>query len=391
MYCHDPIQCIVPPHILREIAEKGTTRQQEWAKRTLLSSEQFRGQRLAMAETTKLVARVSATTKERVVYDAKSGTTLPGERARGEGDPATDDPAVNEAYEGSGDTYDMYQQVYGRHSLDDENMQLASTVHYRQGYDNAFWNGEQMVYGDGDEDLPENERLFNRFTKSLDVIGHELTHGIIQFAAGLVYRDQPGALNEHFADVFGSLVKQWKRNETAEEADWLIGAELLTEHVNGDALRSMKAPGKAYHDPVLGDDPQPAHMDNFQDVDYDHGGVHINSGIPNHAFYVVALTIGGPVWERAGKIWYRTLMDRRLTARSSFQVAADLTHVIAGEEFGSGSREQQAVRAGWSTVGIQMTGKDTEGEPRKDEEKEKDKGPGKKGCLVALATLGMVR
>lgn len=391
MYSRDPIQCIVPPHILRKIAEKGTTRQQEWAKRTLLSSEQFRGQRLAMAETTKLVARVSATAKERVVYDVKSGTMLPGGRVRGEGDPATDDPAVNEAYEGSGDTYDMYQQVYGRHSLDDENMRLASTVHYRQGYDNAFWNGEQMVYGDGDEDLPANERLFNRFTKSLDVIGHELTHGVIQFAAGLVYRDQPGALNEHFADVFGSLVKQWKRNETVEEADWLIGAELLTEHVDGDALRSMKAPGEAYHDPVLGDDPQPAHMDDFQDVDYDHGGVHINSGIPNHAFYVVALTIGGPAWERAGKIWYRTLMDSRLTARPSFQVAADLTHVIAGEEFGSGSREQQAVRAGWSAVGIQMTGTDTEGEPRKDEEEEKDKGPGQRGCLVALATLGMVR
>ena len=132
-------------------------------------------------------------------------------------------------------------------------------------------------------------------------------------------------------------------------------------------------------------------MDNFQDVDYDYGGVHINSGIPNHAFYVVALTIGGSAWERAGKIWYRTLMDGRLTARPSFQVAADLTHVIAGEEFGSGSREQQAVRTGWSAVGIQMTGADAEGEPRKDEEEDKDKGPGKKGCLVALATLGMIR
>ncbi len=389
MDAHNPIQCIVPPHLLREVAARGSPRQQEWARGTLRSSEQFRGQRLAMAETANLATTVSATAKERVVYDAQNGTTLPGTTARSEGDPATNNAAVDEAYDGSGDTYDMYQQVYGRRSLDDDNMRLESTVHYGQGYDNAFWNGEQMVYGDGDEDLSEDERLFHRFTRSLDVIGHELTHGVVQFTAGLVYRDQPGALNEHFADVFGALVKQWKLNQTADVADWLIGAELLTDNVNGDALRSMKAPGTAYNDPVFGVDPQPAHMNDYKDVDYDNGGVHINSGIPNHAFYVTAREIGGAAWERAGRIWYLTLTNSGLTTRPSFQDAADLTYSIAATEYGKGSSEHQAVRTGWSAVGIQVNDTDTGDKPPEKDDK-KDQEPGKKGCLVVLATLGMV-
>jgi Zn-dependent metalloprotease len=106
-----------------------------------------------------------------------------------------------------------------------------------------------MVYGDGDEDLPPEERLFNRFTIALDIIGHELTHGVTQFEANLVYQGQSGALNESFSDVFGSLVKQRLRNQTADQADWVIGEGLFTEHVNGVGIRSMAAPGTAYDDP----------------------------------------------------------------------------------------------------------------------------------------------
>ena len=390
----NPIHCIVPPHVLREIVVKGTSQQQAWAKQTLLSSEQFRGQRLVMAETEQLLTTASATakTKQRIVYDAGNGTTLPGTSARTEGAPATGNPAVDEAYDGSGDTYDLYDQVYGRRSLDGKDMRLESTVHYGNGYDNAFWNGDRMVYGDGDEDLPPDERLFNRFTKSLDVIGHELTHGVIQFTAGLVYRDQPGALNEHFADVFGSLVKQRKLNQTADTADWLVGGELLTDNVNGDGLRSMKSPGDAYHDPILGDDPQPAHMNDFKDIDFDNGGVHINSGIPNHAFYVTAQEIGGQAWERAGRIWYFALTSGDLGTRASFQDAADLTYSVAETEFGKGSREHQAVRTGWSAVGIQAKEPDRGDEPRRPEDEEtEDSGSGKSGCLTSLITLGLVR
>jgi Zn-dependent metalloprotease len=234
-------------------------------------------------------------------------------------------------------------------------MRLDSTVHYQTGYDNAFWNGEQMVYGDGDEDQPESDRLFNRFTIAIDVIGHELTHGVTQFEAKLTYSLQPGALNESMSDVFGSLVKQYSLNQTATQADWIIGAGLLTSNVNGVGIRSMKAPGTAYDDPVLGKDPQPAHMRDYVTTISDNGGVHINSGIPNHAFYVTAVELGGFAWEKAGQIWYVALRDK-LAANSNFQACANLTYQTAGELFGAGSIEQQAVQKGWAEVGLMADG-----------------------------------
>lgn len=240
---------------------------------------------------------------------------------------------------------------YPRNSIDGNGMRLDSTVHYKVGYDNAFWNGRQMVYGDGDEDLPKSQRLFNRFTIALDIIAHELTYGVTQFEAGLVYRDQSGALNRSFSDVFGSLVKQKLRNQTPGEADWIIGEGLFTRNVNGVGIRSMKAPGTAYNDPVIGSDPQPAHMSDYKDVDYDNGGVHINSGIPNHAFYATAMEMGGFAWEKAGQIWYVTLRDR-LSSTSVFTEAAQQTYLVAGSLYGNGSLEQQAVKNGWSAVGI---------------------------------------
>ena len=350
-----PITCITPPHMLETIAEQGTTRQREWALRTLATTEQFRGQRLMLAQVAALVAPARLAERERITYDAEHGSNLPGRQVRGEGDPSTGDPAVDEAHDGAGATYDLYKDIYQRDSIDGQGMRLESTVHYRTGYDNAFWNGYQMVYGDGDEDLPEAERLFNRFTIALDIIGHELTHGVTQYEARLVYWDQHGALNESFSDVFGSLVKQRVLGQTAGEADWLIGEGLFTLNVNGQGIRSMKAPGTAYDDPVLGKDPQPPHMDDYVNTDKDNGGVHINSSIPNHAFYVTAVELGGNAWEKAGQIWYKTLADK-LQLRSNFQDAANLTFQTAGELFGNESLEQQAVRKGWAAVGIDIIG-----------------------------------
>src|SRR5262249_13419300 len=206
--------------------------------------------------------------------------------------------------------------------------------------DNAFWNGMQMVYGDGDG------VLFQRFTKSLDVVGHELTHGVTQYEAGLSYSGQSGALNESFSDVFGSLVKQWKMKQTAAQADWLIGAGLLARGVKGKALRSMAAPGTAYDDPNLGKDPQPANMKDYYKGSDDNGGVHINSGIPNHAFYLVATTLGGNAWNRAGKIWYDTLINQ-LRPNSSFTDAANATIASASKLFGARGDEISAVKSAW--------------------------------------------
>jgi hypothetical protein len=205
-----------------------------------------------------------------------------------------------------------------------------------------------MVFGDGDG------QYFNRFTIAIDIIGHELAHGVTEHTANLVYQDQPGALNESMSDVFGSLVKQYARSprQTADQADWLIGAGLFTGQVNGVALRSMKAPGTAFDDPILGKDPQPAHMDDFYNGPGDNGGVHINSGIPNRAFDLLAL--GGYAWEKAGRIWYATLCDSRLSSTASFQEFADLTADNAGKLFGA--TERQAVVDAWQQVGISVQG-----------------------------------
>ena len=153
------------------------------------------------------------------------------------------------------------------------------------------------------------------------------------------------------------MVKQRLRNQPATQADWIIGEGLFTPNVNGVGIRSMKAPGTAYNDPVLGQDPQPAHMSDYKNVDYDNGGVHINSGIPNHAFYATAMELGGFAWEKAGYIWYVTLRDR-LSSTSVFAEAAQQTYQVAASLYGSGSLEQQAVRAGWSAVGISIDGGD---------------------------------
>jgi Zn-dependent metalloprotease len=347
--------CALPPYVLHEIARNGSSAQRDMAIRTLIISERIRGQRRAFRELKGYLVMAAAGGKQRTVYDAKQGSQLPGVKVRGEGDPPSSDAAVNEAFDGSGFTYDLYFNVYGRNSIDNNGLPLNSTVHYQKGYDNAFWDGQQMVYGDGDEDLPVNERLFNRFTACLDVIAHELTHGVTQNEANLAYFTQSGALNESFSDVFGALVKQQQRGQTAAEADWIIGEGLFTSNVNGVGIRSMKAPGTAYDDPVLGKDPQPGHMKDYVNTIEDNGGVHINSGIPNRAFYVTAVEIGGFAWEKAGRIWYKTLTDK-LQSTSNFQNAADLTFEAAGELFGVNSLEQAAVKKGWSEVGITIGG-----------------------------------
>ena len=333
---------ILPPHVLISICENGTAEERRQALRTLVLSERLRARREVLAL---LPALTPTGEKRRTVYDAGHRTALPGRLVRAEGDPPSSDAAVNEAYDGAGATYDFYDKVYGRNSIDGRGMRLESSVHYGSGYDNAFWNGAQMVYGDGDG------KLFTRFTKSLDVIGHELTHGVTAHEANLDYHDQPGALNESISDVFGSLVKQWFLNEKAEEADWLIGEGLFTAKVHGVALRSMKAPGTAYDDPVLGKDPQPANMKDYVSGPEDDGGVHINSGIPNHAFYLAAVAIGGFAWEKAGRIWYAALTER-LRRNSDFATAAKQTASAAIDLFGKGSAEENAVSEAWRAVGV---------------------------------------
>lgn len=283
--------------------------------------------------------------KRRTVYDARHGYDLPGRLVRSEGNPRSKDPAVNEAYDGCGATYDFFSKVFDRNSIDGRGLRLESTVHYGRDYDNAFWDGRQIVFGDGDGEV------FGRFTRALDVIGHELAHGVVQFEAGLKYQGQPGALSESFGDVFGTLVKQRKKRQSATEADWLIGGELFMPGIKAAGIRSMKAPGTAYDDPLLGKDPQPGHMRDYVRTSEDNGGVHLNSGIPNRAFYEAAIRLGGRAWEKAGRVWYTTLVNK-VRQGSTFRDAMDMTVQTAGELFGSDSEEQKAVREAWAEVGL---------------------------------------
>lgn len=290
-----------------------------------------------------LVAQLSDA-PDRTVHDAEHTERLPGVVVRREDDAPVADTAVNEAFDGLGATFELFLGAFGRNSIDGAGSPLLATVHYGVDYDNAFWDGERMVFGDGDGEV------FLGFTGSLSVIGHELAHGVIQTASGLEYQGQSGALNESLADVFGALTEQYQQGQTADEASWLIGAGIFTPAVQGRALRSMAEPGTAYDDDELGIDPQPAHMRDYVDTVEDNGGVHINSGIPNRAFVLVARALGGPAWERAGRIWYRALTG--LPADADFAGFARATAAAASAQYGEGSAEVLAVQDAWRTVGV---------------------------------------
>jgi len=340
---------IVPPHIFAHMATLSDARFPGLAERgreSLVFCSELRTERLSLRGVTPLTTSTGEG-RRRTIYDAEHGIILPGREVRHENDGPTADIAVNEAFDALGSTYDYYWEVHHRDSIDARGLPLDATVHYRRAFNNAFWNGRQMVFGDGDGEI------FNRFTQSLDVIGHELTHGVTQYEAGLDYQGQSGALNEHMSDVFGSLVKQHTLRQTAKRADWLIGEGLWAKGIHGKALRSMKAPGTAYDDPRIGVDPQPAHMDGYVDTDDDNGGVHINSGIPNHAFYLASIGFGGSAWVKAGQVWYLAL-TQSLHRDADFMVAASATVDAAGRLFGS--KGASVVRTAWKQVGIEVQG-----------------------------------
>lgn len=347
---------IAPPDWLSKVAFDGDPDQREAALSALAASASMRTQRsmlgrirLSLGDSVaNQIAGLDVTPERRqTVYDNQNQgrSNLPGERARREDDGPVSDSAVNDAFDGSAATYDFYLEVHGRDSLDGNGMELVSSVHYGVDFDNAFWNGAQMVYGDG------SDRLFRKgaLTGSLDVVAHELTHGLTEVTAGLHYSKQSGALNEHFSDAFGSLVRQRHLRESADQADWLIGAGTLVPSL-GRALRSMSDPGTAFEG-----DRQPGHMDDYVDLPddnnprNDNGGVHINSGIPNRAFYLVATGLGGNAWETAGSIWFTTLTER-LQSDAQFADAARESLAVAGDKFGQA--EQSVVEDAWRQVGV---------------------------------------
>ncbi|WP_033576861.1 M4 family metallopeptidase [Dickeya chrysanthemi] len=332
---------IIPPYILHRIINNGSDEERRCAQHTLMHV-----QSLMVAPVTHPDEHEEhpAGNIQRDIYDAEHQQALPGKRIRAEGQPGNGDITAEEAYNYLGITYDFFWKIFGRNSLDNKGLPLVGSVHYARDYQNAFWNGQQMVFGDGDG------KIFNRFTIALDIVAHELSHGVIESESNLLYFRQSGALNESLADVFGSMVKQYYRNQKVQQADWIIGEGLLAEDIDGKGLRSMARPGTAYDDLLLGTDPQPAHMRDFVNTREDNGGVHLNSGIPNRAFYLAAMALGGYSWEKAGHIWYDTLCDKELPQNADFSIFAKFTVEHAKRRFNEAVAD--AVLRAWHQVGV---------------------------------------
>jgi Zn-dependent metalloprotease len=167
----------------------------------------------------------------------------------------------------------------------------------------------------------------------------------------------------HLRDVFSVMTVQWHEKQKADSASWLIGADSFSAKLNASGIRSMKSPGTAYDNPTIGKDPQPAHMKDYVTTDEDNGGVHVNSGIPNRAFYLCAIGIGGFSWERAGVIWVKSL--ERVTASTDFDDFATLTYDTAKKIYGYESNEAKIVAKSWAEVGISVHVRQARSSPRK--------------------------
>lgn len=284
-------------------------------------------------------------TSRREVYDCQHGTTQRLALVRAEGEPETDDADGISAYDHAGQVRAFYEAVLNRHSIDNRHLDLVLNIHFDTGYNNAFWDGDEMTFGDGDG------VIFSGFARSLDVVAHELAHGVTQFTSGLIYQKESGALNEHFSDVFGSAVTQWAAGETPLTADWLIGDEIMGPELYGEALRSMSHPGTAYDNAILGKDPQPAHYADRFTGTADNGGVHINSGIPNRAFYLAATELGSTI--DAARIWYHALHHLAPTAGfadAAAQVGQSARILVKAGVAPKGAT--QIVRGAWRAVGV---------------------------------------
>jgi Zn-dependent metalloprotease len=345
MCVRDPRHCILPPGLLHKLAGADDKAVRDIALKTLAVDGRFRLSRAESAARSggRAIERVTHARiggkPNRTIYDQEhEETQTPGKVARAEGHAAVEDTAVNQAYDGLGATYTYYWDRFQRDSIDGQGMPLLGLVHFGQDYDNAFWDGHVMVFGDGDG------QLLTQTTAGIDVIGHELTHGVTQHEANLTYSGQSGALNESISDVFGIQVKQQVLKQDVTTSDWLIGADIVGPEL-APALRSMKAPGTANPH-----DDQPADMDGYVAG----GDVHTNSGIPNRAFYEVATALGGNAWDAAGPIWYAALCDPKLRPGATFTQFAKLTVAHAQQTYGATSKEQDAVVAGWTAVKVPL-------------------------------------
>ena len=272
------------------------------------------------------------------VFDCHHGQTLPGVPVPNPGSSA--DATAKRANDTAQKVAQFYRDVFGRNSIDGSGMTIMSSVHFRTAYQNAFWNGTQMAYGDGDG------ALFIDFTLGNDVIGHELTHGVTQFSLQLNYSNDAGGINESMSDVFGSMFRQWLAGQTVTQADWLIGSDIMGPQARArgyTCLRDMAYPAAKH---CLAAQPTTyAQVTKGMDP-------HYSSGIPNLAFTNAAKAIGGKSWEKAGKIWYQALTGFGPSPRMTMKRLAARTRTLAGQMFTADPAVAQAVDRAWKGVGL---------------------------------------
>lgn len=294
----------IPPHLSRKVAETDKSFSSGLKVDTTL-----RGARQGA------VASVEGPIR---VYTAANKTVTPGSLVQ-DGD---------EAAERVRGHCLLIQQLLGTEEFPD------GVVHYGRGYANAFFNGNYLVFGEGDG------QVFGDFTKALDITSHELGHALVAMGPRLVYSGESGALNEHLADVFGTVTQQWA---VQDPRDWRIGQEIMLD--SSSAVRNMLDPGTAYDNALLGKDPQVGHMDQYRKIRADNGGVHINSGIPNKAFALLCEQTQEPSWGRPLAMWRRAMED--LTPTSTFRAMAQATWRHSGGL-------NPAVKEAWAAVGIEI-------------------------------------
>jgi vibriolysin len=279
--------------------------------------------------------------RDRKTYSANNTSSLPGTLGRSENEGAVANIDVNAAYDNAGYVYDYYFATFGRDSFDNQGATLISTVNYGSRYNNAFWNGEQMVYGDGDG------QVLSPLGRSLDVTGHEITHAVTERTAGLIYSGESGGLNESMSDIFGSAIEA-ARNGVIDERTWLLGEDVWTPNTPGDALRYLDDPAK---DGESLDDYNS--MNSWIDV-------HYSSGISNLAFKL--LVTGGkhprgkstaevPAlgMEQASAIFFRALTVY-MTEDSNFEAARVATAQAAKDLYGESAAA--AVHKTWDALNV---------------------------------------
>ncbi|XZF74991.1 M4 family metallopeptidase [Bacillus sp. AL-1R] len=274
-------------------------------------------------------------------YNASNRTSLPGTLLSSADTllNSTAEAAAVDAHYYAGKTFDYYKTVFGRNSYDNKGAALKSTVHYSRNYNNAFWNGSQMVYGDGDG------TTFTYLSGGIDVVAHELTHAVTERSSNLIYQNESGALNEAISDIFGTVIEFYTNNNP----DYEIGEDIYTPNISGDSLRSMSNPAK-YGDPD--------HYSKRYTGTSDNGGVHTNSGIINKAAYLIAVggthygvSVTGIGNDKLAKIFYRA-NTVYLTSSATFSQARAALAQSAADLYGAGSAEVTTVNKAFDAVGV---------------------------------------